>query len=168
MTTLQLKTDKNLNLELWEEYYAFKWRQKLKKEVMLRGAVLFGIAFLALFALTLQPFFLIAVACTVSFLIYSIDHFFRVKKISLKHLKQSKIVDYEFGFSDNGITYKSSDAETKLDWSYFKFYETNGTTIYLYNNSGTRMSLLLTDRIMGENSFIEISKIVYAKVPQKK
>ena len=167
MTTLYIKSNPDLSLELGEKYFAFKWKEKLKTEVFIRASIFAFLLCCLLFALTEHIFFLSAILCSLLFVIYSAATFFSAKRKYFKLLRKSKIQEYEMTYSEKGIIYKLPNAESNFDWTFFKYYETNGNVIYLYNNSGNALIDIFSARKFGEKPFLEIKDLILGNVQKK-
>ncbi len=169
MNSLQLKRNQRVNMELMEEYFSFKWKEKLKKEVFIKASILALILFTVLFVLTENVFFLVAIFSSLLFIIYSVAVFFVTKRKYLNTIRKKKpeVEEYEIAYFEKGIHYKLPNAESNFEWTYFKFYETHGETIYLYNNDGSKIFDIFSDRIHGMTAFLELKNLIFRYVPQK-
>jgi hypothetical protein len=167
MTTLHLKSNPELSLALGEEYFTFRWKEKLKKEVFIRASILALLLFIILFAITKNIFFLSGVICSLAFIVYSAAIFFSAKRRYLKLIRKSKVEEFEMTYSDKGINYKFPKAESNFEWSYFKYYEQNADVFYLYNNSGTAIADILSERKLGVDAFLEIKALVITNIQKK-
>jgi hypothetical protein len=167
MPTLHLKSNPELNLALGEEYFAFKWKEKLKKEVFIQTSILALLIFIILFATTEYIFFLAGVFCSLAFFIYSAAIFFSAKRKYFKLVRKSKVEEFEMTYSEKGIHYKLPKVESNFEWAYFKYYEQNGEVFYLYNNSGTAIADILSERKLGLKAFSEIKALITTNIPRK-
>lgn len=75
---------------------------------------------------------------------------------------------YDFGFNDQGYSYKSEKFNVDYKWTYFSSYELNkkGTAIYLYSKS-KQLREIMIKRLIGEDHFKSLEFIIASKLPSR-
>jgi hypothetical protein len=168
MTTLKLKRNSELSMELWERYFKFEWKRKLKKEPLIRICSALTLLFFISYFFTLHPILLLAAVISLGYVIYSAAHFFSRKRKYLNYIRKDRTDEYEFSYSENGVQYKTIETESILAWSHFGSYELNGSEIYLYDKTRGVIRDIISKQISGEEHFSKLKELIETHVSNRK
>jgi hypothetical protein len=167
MTIIHLTRNPDLVNTLCEHYFVFRRRKTIRESILLKGYLILFIVFLASYFLSGSPILLIASFISMMALPYWLIRFAIVKRKILTALKLVKTTEYDFGYSEEGLYYKADGIETKTEWTYYSYYETNGVDLYIYDKSGKRMTNIISEKISGAVHFEEIKRLIESHLKKR-
>jgi hypothetical protein len=159
-TTFHITPNSGLVKSLWEDYCKFKKRKTLLESPIVRGYAFFSLVFLVLYFILWHPFLLVASLTALLFIGYWLSKFYLYTRAVLKHVDKMSLAGFEFGYSEDGLYYKTSAREVSYPWSHYGFYELNGSELYLYNPEGNQVIDLISEKISGEQHFALVKALI--------